>query len=675
MKKLRLPNPSRFLLLLALAGAVRLVGAITPTEWQHRQTLDVATPGLVKVPLPASTFDAAQPGLADLRVLDATGQETSYLLDRDVSYRDFSPVAAKAVRPKAVRVTADSESTQLLIETGTDAYLDGLILETAVPYFLKAAHVDISSDGNDWQSLGAAVPLFRHFGAEQLRISLGRRQVAFVRITLDDVHTRPAAFTGALLQPSPTTAAPPPLAPLGAEIARRDEFAGETVLMVALAGRHVPLAELTFNAKDPLFMRRVTVAVREVRGDVSSERVIGTGTIYRVALDGAPAQSQLTVALDYAPPTRELLVHVYNGDSPPLAIDSVQARQHPVNLLFMASGAGTHRLLSGNAQAVAPHYDLAAFAAEMRAANAATVTPGALEDTPDYHPRESLATAPLPDIPLAGAPLDTKEWREKRAIQIERAGVQELELDPAALAAARTDFSDLRVMRAGNQIPYVLEQPGLARSLTLTAAATPDPKQRTFSVWRVDLPHAGLPLRRLVLKSATPLFQRELRVYEKLTDANGGAYERALANGTWSRTPDPGAAETRTFELPERVQGDTLWIETDNGDNPAIALDAVSAIYPVVRLIFKTAETDSFSLACGSAKASAPRYDLSLVATKLLTSPRNPARLVVGDAAPAKHRSAGGIDGGVVFWGALGLVVVVLLVVVAKLLPKPKPGN
>jgi hypothetical protein len=674
MKKLPRPSRSRLFLLLAIAGTVRVFGAITPTEWQHRQALDVSVPGLTKVPLPPATFDAAQPGLADLRVIDAAGQETPYLLDRDLSYRDSSLAPAKAVLPKSYRVTLGAESTELLIETGTDAKLDVLALETVVPYFLKAAHVDISGDGTTWQSLGPAVPIFRQFGAEQLQVSLGRRTAAFVRITLDDVHTRPAAFTGATLQPAPTRAAPPPLIPLGAEIARRDEFAGETVLTIMLTGGHVPLAALTVSAKDPLFMRRVTVAVRDVRGAESTERVIGSGTVYRVALEGSPVQSQLTLPLDFSPPARELLVHIHNGDSPPLALDGVQAQQHPVNLLFMATSAGAHGLLSGNAQATAPHYDLAAFASEMRAATAATVMPGPQEDMPNYHPRESLATAPMPDIPLTGAPLDTKEWSERRAIQIERTGVQELELDPEALAKSRPDLGDLRLMRSGNQIPYVLEQPGLARSLPFNPVATPDPKRPAVSVWRIALPYANLPLRRLVLTSTTPLFQRQFRIYEKLINADGGAYENMLTSGAWSRTPDPGAPETRAFDLPDRVRADALWIETDNGDNPAIALGTVQAIYPVARLVFKVVETDGFTLIYGNPRASAPRYDLSLVATKLLTSARNAARLAAGEATPSKRSSSTGINGGVIFWGALGLVVVVLLVVVAKLLPKP-PAN
>ena len=664
---LRLPLKQLALLftLLVVSGSA----AVTPTEWQHRQALPVAAPGLTRLTLPAATFDAAQADLADLRLLDPQGQEMPFLLDRDLVVRGFEPV--RPLNPRSFRTTPAGDTTQLLFETGTGELLDALDLETSVPFFLKAAHVEVSSDGQEWQSLGAAVPVFRQFGAEQLRLALDRRKAAFVRVTLDDFRSRKIDFTGAQLRPAPTRAVPPPLIPLGARITRRDEFAGETVLTVTLDGCHVLLGGLTFDATDPLFMRRVTVAIREVQGAVSAERTIGSGTIYRLALDGAPTRAQLALPLDFSPPTRELLVHIHNGDSPPLKLDAVRAGQHPVNFLFLAPAAGSFTLLTGNLQAGAPHYDLAAFAGDMRQAEATTVTSGDLEAMPDYHPRESLGTAPLPDVPLEGAPLDASGWSQRKAVQLTHAGVQELELDLEALALARPDFVDLRLLRHGNQIPYVLEQPALARALTLTPEAVPDAKRPTVSVWRLALPQSDLPLRRLVLNSATPLFQRQFRIYEKLTGSDGRSYENTLASGGWSRTPEPGVLETRVFELTDRLRTNALWIETDNGDNPAIALGAVQAVHPVVRLVFKTTETEGFSLALGNSAVSAPRYDLSLVAVKLLTSSRNVASLAAGGATTAAKPAFPGLNGGYAFWGALALVVIVLLVVVAKLLPKP----
>ena len=646
--------------------------ALVPTEWQHRQTLSVTASGLTKVPLPAITFDAAQASLADLRLLDAAGQEVPYFLDRDLSVRGYQ--RASAFNPRSLRSSADGDISQLLIETGTGSRIDALELETSQPYFLKAAHIDVSADGITWESLGPTVPVFRQFGAEQLWLPLHRRAVAFIRVTFDDIHSRPMNFSGVKLLPAPTRSDPPPLSTLRARITRRDEFAGETVLTVALDGRNVLLAGLTLDAKDPLFMRRVTVAVRDVQGAVSTERTVGSGTVYRIALEGAPARAELEVPLNFTPTSRELLVHIANGDSPPLTLETVSATQHPVSLLFLAPAAGNYSLLSGNAQASAPRYDLAAFAGEMRTAGAAAVAPGELGDMPGYHPRESLAEAPLPDVPLTGAPLDTTDWPGRKTVRIARAGVQELEFDLEVLAQAQAGFGDVRVLSDGNQIPYVLEQPGLARSSALTATATPDSKRPGVSIWQLHLPQAALPLRRLVLSSATPLFERQFRLYETLTGPDGRAYINTLATGAWSRTPEPGVPETRSFEMQDRLRTDTVWIETDNGDNPAIALGPVQVIYPVVRLIFKTAGAEGYTLAYGNAAANAPRYDLSLVAVKLLTASRNVATLSAGERNPASPRDRlGGLNAGYIFWAALALVVIVLLMVVAKLLPKPAP--
>jgi len=654
-------SPAALLALLTAASCP----AITPSEWQHRQTLAVPAPGLVRVELSPASFDAAAPQQEDLRVVDPAGNETALLVDRP-------PVpVARVVRPAGFGVKVGPGTTEVMMTTGTADRLSSLSLETPSPFFLRAARLEVSENASDWVTLDQGVPVFREWGAERLELPVGGRAAAYVRVTIADNRDAPLPFTGARLLLE-AGAAPAPV-PVGAHVSSRDEFAGETVLTLALDGRNVPLAAIDFETAEPLFMRRVAVTVREVRNAIPSERTIATGTLFRVALNGAPAHERTELALAFAPPTRELLIHVYNGDSPPLALGAVRLKRWPVSLLFVAPVAGNYTLLSGNPQATAPRYDLAAFAGEMRSASAAVVAPGGLEDTPDYHPSEALATPPMPDIPLTGAPIDAREWKFRRAVQIAEPGVQELELDLGALANSRHDFADLRLLRAGNQIPYVLEQPVLARSLSLPPEDARDAKRPSLSIWRLRMPRAGLPVRSVVLSSTTSLFQRQFRIFEELPGQDGGTYEYTLASGQWSRTPQPGVPETRVFELQEPTRTDTLWVETDNGDNPAIALGSVQAVYPVERLVFKVAETDGFALAYGNTSASAPRYDLGLVAGRLLTSSRNVAHLGADDQGAAAKNPFAGINGGVVFWGALALVVAALLVAVAKLLPKP-PG-
>jgi hypothetical protein len=662
MKRLPRRSLSRPTLLLALCAAASCP-ALTPTEWQHRQALNVAEPGLVRVDLTPASFDAAGPQQEDLRVIDPAGREIPFLLDRPPA-----PVA-RMIRPSSFDVRLAAGSTQVTVATGTTDRLSALFLETPSPFFLRAASIEISENNSDWAALDQGVPIFRQWGAERLELPIGGRTAAYVRVTIADNRAAPLPFTGARLLSEPAPA--PELVPVGSRVSGRDEFAGETVLTLSLDASHMPLAALALDTREPLFMRRVKVCVREVRDAVPAERTIASGTLYRIALDGAPSHAQLELPVAFAPSTRELLVHIYNGDSPPLAVDAVRLKRRPVNLLFMAPAAGGYALLSGNPQAAAPHYDLAAFAGELRGARVAVVVPGEVGDVPDYHPSETLGAPAMPDVPLTGAPLDARDWMFRRSVLVADAGVQELELDPGALAKARADFADLRLLHGGNQIPYVLERPALARSLDLPPEASADPRRPTVSSWSVRLPKAGLPLRSVVLTSPTSLFQRQFRIFERLKTQDGSPYEYTLASGQWSRTPEPGVPENRVFDLQDRMQTDTLWIETDNGDNPAIALGTVQAIYPVVRLVFKVAEPDGLSLAYGNKSANAPRYDLSLVAVRLLTSSRNVARMGADEPGAGARNPFAGINGGYVFWGALALVVVALLVVVARLLPKP----
>lgn len=647
-----------------LVSALTAGAALTPTEWSHRQALNVSAPGLVRVDLTAASFDSATPSLQDFRIIDANGRELASLLNNPPQ------PAPRVARPAAFSVRLESGNTILSLTTGTRDPLASVTLETPQPFFLRAARVEISNDGASWTVLDEGLPLFRQWGAEKLDLPLGYHPAAFVRVVVIDRGAGVVPFTGARLS---VGAAPGPAPmPVRAWITSREEFAGETVLTVALEGRNVPLTSLAIDTPEPLFMRRVAVTVREVRDAVPGERMLVTGALFRVALGVASTRSQLELPLNFSAPTRELLVHIYNGDSPPLVVDNIRLERWPVNLMFMAPAAGRYLLLSGNPQAGPAHYDLASFAGEMRAANAAGVVPGDLEATPNYRPRQSLATAPLPEVPLQGAPIDASAWSDRRDLIMQRPGVQELELDLEALAKSRPDFADLRVLNDGNQIPYVLELPALARSIALKAESTPDPKRPNVSVWQLQLPEAGAPLRRLVLSSRTALFAREFRIYEKISTASGQRLDHVVAVGTWRRTPEPGMPETRSFELSDRLKTDTLWIEADNDDNPPIALGAVQAVYPVVRLVFKAIETDGYCLIYGHPTVAAPRYDLRLVADRLLTASRSVVHLSPAKPNPVAIRNPlAGIDGAYFFWGALALVVIVLLVVVAKMLPKP----
>lgn len=651
----KLPNRRRSFSAIAialLASALAPARAADFAEWKFRQTLRVEAAGVVTFTVPPETLDAARGDRGDLRLLDPAGREVSFAL---------GPVAAPvaAARPaKSFRAALTATATQLVIETG-DAASPGFTLLTPAPRFVKRARIETSDDGRAWQIAVEGALLFREAGAAELGV---RAPAAFVRVTLDDTRSPPVPFTGATM--SPTTVAALPNLPLGVRIARRDEFAGETVLTLELAAARTPLANLRFATDARLFNRRVTVGIRALVEEDTIERTLASGTIYRLAPDGEAEVRDTQVPLDFAPPTRELIVHIANGDSPPLAITSVEITRRELRGHFDATAPGDYALLSGHPQVAAPRYDVATLRLGARAPEK-ILTPSPLTPNPAYRAPETLA-----GVALAGAALDVTPWRFRKAVRLAAAGVQQLELDLDVLVQAQRGLGDLRLLRDGAQVPYLLERPNLSRAIALTAKPADDPKRPRTSRWEIALPRAGLPLTRLTVSSSTALFQRHLRLGETVTDDRGHRHDRTLATADWSHTPEDKRPLTLVLSSPPATA--TLWLETDNGDNPPIALGVVSAAHPVARLLFKT-DVAPLALYYGHAQAAAPRYDLALVAGQILAATKETATLGPEEPARAEAWPARVLRGSnsILFWGVLALVVAVLLGVVAKLLPKP----
>jgi hypothetical protein len=168
-----------------------------------------------------------------------------------------------------------------------------------------------------------------------------------------------------------------------------------------------------------------------------------------------------------------------------------------------------------------------------------------------------------------------------------------------------------------------------------------------------------------------------MRLWEEVTDECGDKFPRELGRATWDQTPAK-AARDFIIQLNALPQSDTLFLETNNGDNPAIDLREFRCYYPVTRVVFKAASdsTQPVWLYYGNREASAPHYDLSLVADELLHADR--ATVVSGgeeNLSSRVERAGETLTGSAryIFWGVLGLVVVALLTLISRFLPKPEP--
>lgn len=634
--------------------------AFDPNEWRNTQALEVPAKGLVRVNVPTATLDAAQPGLEDLRIVDSTGNQVPYLIER------LLPDAEPRIRPMEFRSTIENGATHLILKTGTSAPIIGVSLETPATNFMKAAEVEGSNDRRTWTKLAGGDALFQlPNGATKLRVSFPEGTWQFLRITIYDLGSPPAPFSGAHLHKARTAA---PAETVAVTIKSRDESPGTTRLALDLGAANLTLGSLRIDTNEPIFTRAITVAVPEVGDDGIRERNIADAVIYRVNVNGKN-EARLEILLESQIHTRELLVLIRNEDSPPLSIDTVRADRRLVRLTFFANQPGQYSLLSGNTQCAAPRYDLSALSGKLKNATATDVVPSALVLNPKYRPPEALAT-----LTLTGAQLDVAKWKFRKLLPLTQSSVQQVELDPELLARSQPDQRDIRVVRGEYQLPFLFERTSSSRPISVSAAAANDPKKPALSRWSLKLPQPGVPITRLVCTSSSPLFHRQMRLWEEVTDERGDNFASELGRATWDQTPNSPKRDL-VIELNARPQGDRLFLETENGDNPAIELREFRGYYPVTRVVFK-ATPDSAQpvwLYYGNPDATAPRYDLTLVAGELLKAERS--NVIAGaeeNLSPKPSFVSQTLTGSTryIFWGALALVVIVLLAIMSRFLPK-----
>ncbi len=628
------------------------------TDWSVRAPARVEAPGLIRLQLPAGVLDASRADLADLRLADPAGREVSLLLRRI----EPAPIVRRPVR--SFRPTLSARQTVLTLETGSDLPLDAVILQTPERGFLKAVRVEGSRDGSTYQLLSEGLPVLYQAGARELTVRFPAGTWSWLRLTIDDERTRAVVFTGAEVQSAAT--ADTLEEPVAATVTSRDEVEGNTRLVLDLGAAHLTLATLELQTPEPLFQREVSLRIPELAGDEIREREFATGTVYSMGVGIQAASRRTALVVNRQVPGRELILLIRNGDSPPLALNAIRLTRRPVEALFHAPGPGEYLLYSGHARAPAPRYDLAGLASELSAAKAATVTPGPLEPNPAYRAPETL-----PGFAELAATLDPKAWRYRKSTTLRRPGVQQLELDADIVSRAQTGLSDLRLVRGDRQVPYVIERPSLTRGLVPEVSFVPDPRNPALSRWKLTLSHSNLPLTRLECRARTPLFQRTVRLWEELPDGRGGRYVRELGQAQWQRTAvDQNANLSLAINTPPRTA--TLFIETDNGDNPPLELESFRVVHPVTRLIYKSAEAPL--LYYGNPQAVSPRYDVALVAERLLAADKSVAEPGAEEVLkPAAWTEGAPLTGlrGWIFWGALVLVVAGLLTILARLVPKP----
>lgn len=328
--------------------------------------------GLVRLSLPMQISPDGDGRYADVRVVDERGVETPYAVDpeRATPAREAAMIASTFV---------PGQGSQALLDLGRRPVVVDCVLLSVDPeqhptYFERVA-VDAGNDRRRLRTVRSAALIYRvadDDGKGDQRVSFPAVRVRYVRVRVLDPRA-PLELGGASVALTGTPRNP--LEPL-------------PVVPVATGGPGEHRQVWTFTAPRPFrpsavtFERVVGTFVRPVRIEANPDgrawSFAGDGSIARYA-DGT-VETSVAFPEDTAAAWR---VVVENGDDAPLRDAHPVLLAIPHELAFDAVPGHAYRLLSGNAEAAPPSYDLGIRLAHARW-SAARATLGPSEPNAAY---------------------------------------------------------------------------------------------------------------------------------------------------------------------------------------------------------------------------------------------------------------------------------------------------
>ncbi len=646
--------------LLGIAGILAAAEKKDWTAWQWQAPVEVSQTGMMRLEVPPVVLDVTRPDLADLRVLSPAGDETPCLIEqsrrREGGLKDV----------EGFKVHLEDGNTVIEVNAETAGAIDAAELVSPAHGFLKSVNVEGRKAAGEWQTLATNEVVFRqNDGTERLWVPFSAGTWETLRFTIHDDRSQPVPFTGIRL---PVKGKKPDVIELPLELGPREERPGETRLTLDLGARNLNVAELRFEIPDAVFSRNCGLEY-STSGQDGASRIesIGRCMVYRVAGDHGSSAEQLVIPIHRRIPSRLLVATFRNGDSPPLGITGAAVHCEPTVLVFHTPQAGGYQLFTGNRDAVWPVYDLNALRGELSGSGGRALTPGPLREKADFK-----LPPPLPGVEPSGARIDLSGWTFRRNVDAVLPGVIRVELDEKILALCQQGLGDLRLVQNDRQIPYLIKPDRVVRGLLVPASLLPqDLKRPTVSQWEVVMPVEGLPVFDLTVDSRASMFSRRFEAFANRKDELGNSLVESLGAAEWVKAQGhdtPLVIGLGGRRLPMRFQ-----LLTDHGDNPPVTLENARVHYEASVIVAKVTEAAPLFLAYGNPKATAPDYDLRLVRSELMAAEAQSARLLEQELIhPGK--CGGNIQsekGSPWLWVALGGVVIALLVIVAKLLPKP----
>ena len=632
----------------AHAGTFRNQRTITADKGPNRLDVDVAL------------LSGSAPAFPDLRLFDSAGREVPYLTIQPPA-RERRWTGSTLLDIASTKTTSGFEA-----DLGALRQVDRVRLNSIRAPYLKHATLEGSGDRAHWTMLADTTVFdLPDQNLRRAEIAFDAGSYRYLRVTWDDRNsarvTRPDSAEVRLYD---VIAAPEPLrAVLPAQ--KLSSEPGKSRYRIDLPGPHLPIAAIEVNGGGGDVFRNATITEPQLTNGAIVPVTLGSALLRRAIRNGfVAAETAIPIA---SPSGRELELVVDDGSNPPLPELSATARFSPQPWIYFESpDAQPLTARFGQDGLLAPHYDLEAARQYVGRATLSTarwnndVAPVAASK------KQSDATP----LPAFGPAIDRSAFRVSRPLQDAAAGLVVLPLDADVLAVSR-NLADVRIVDSKNrQVPYVVEH----RDEPLTIRLPVPPRVENaggVSHYHVQLPYASLPGgTRLVLTTSARVFERSVRVVAG-ADEQRGRDEIELARADWRNTAPELTAAPLTFDV--SLNGThAVDLVISEGDNSPLPISSAELLLPSYALRFHH-PGGSLAILYGNNDVAAPRYDLALLAPRLLTEPARSISL----AKPLTTSEDTNRSEAKYFWIIIAAAALLLLLLLARLLGSTlkEPGS
>ncbi|MDQ2869986.1 MAG: DUF3999 domain-containing protein [Acidobacteriota bacterium] len=624
---------------LALAAlAIALLGAATPDLFRFSRPV-IAQSGWARVPLPDDLLDACRPGLPDIRLRDGAGKEVPWALEERIGR---SPARLPL---RDVERTSHRETTAVLDRGARPALARTATLEIDGQEFLKPVVIDSSDDGASWKAFAeGSVFAGRHVRSTTLRFAPNGRR--WWRFRFDDRNSDPVGPRAVSVDAGdpPRSVREVPLSPGPPDASSP----GVSLRTLTLPAANLGVASLRISGAAPAYVRAVRVTERVLHRDEVVRRLVGAGTITR-APDGSGSDE---IALCDAS-ARLLELEIEETGGPAFEVSSVVALARSRSIVFATPrDAAGLRLFYGSGIAETPGYDIERALSIARPGRTSEARLGPAERRAGD--ADGLA------VPLRGATVAPAAWKAQQPIALpDQTSVAYLDLP----AAASANTAPVRVLDSENRpVPYIVERVAHRQRHPVPATTI---QRETKTVLRIETPQPSAIDLVEVSAAGPAYFSRRAAVTEDERDARGVTDRRVLGSASWvKRAEEPAVPLAIPIGRPSAPR---IEVEIENGDNAPLTLASAAVWTSAVRIDFVFQPGEKLRLAWDNPDATPPRFDLELVADRILSAPARPARLALLPARPSEKtaRTPG------VLWIAIAAAGVLLLVVLARTLKAP----